>query len=73
MIQENCIIFDDMVSDIMNIIVKNDHAGSATLCVKSKLNASGLTMRYPRVSTAHVSIFSFIFLPYLLLVSNFDA
>lgn len=62
-----------MFSEIMNITVKNDHAGSATLCGKNKLNASGSTMRYPRVFTAHVPIFSFIFLPYLLLFSNFGA
>lgn len=67
------IIFNGMFSEIMNITVKNDHAGSATLCMKSKLNASDLTMRYPKVSTAHVLIFSSIFLPYLLLFSNFGA
>lgn len=35
-----------MESEIMNITVKNDHTGCATLCMKSTLNASGFTMKY---------------------------
>lgn len=62
-----------MFADIMNTTVKNNNAESATLRGKNKLNASGLTMRYPSVFTEHVSIFSFTFLPYFFPFSNSGA
>lgn len=62
-----------MFADTMNITVKNDNAESATLHGKNKLNASGLTMRYPSVFTEHVSILSFTLLPYFFPFSNSDA
>lgn len=61
------IIFNVMFSDIVNITIKNDNAESAKLHGENKLNLSVLTMRYLSLCAEHVSIFSFILVPYLLL------
>lgn len=60
-------IFNVMFSDIVNITIKNGNAESAKLHGENKLNPSVLTMRYLSLCTEHISIFSFILVPYLLL------